>query len=75
MNPAAPAQAADGVRLAPPLHRLGPLLGHVVLGKALQGAHELAVDDPVESGSRSPETVATPAWSAAPDLDGRHRRG
>ena len=46
MHPAAPVEAADGARLAPPLHRLGPLLGHVVLGEALQGAHELAVDDP-----------------------------
>ena len=46
MDPAAPVEAPDGVRLAPPLHRLGPLLGHVVLGEALQGAHELAVDDP-----------------------------
>ena len=33
------------VRLTPPLHRLGPLLGHVILGEALQGAHELAVDN------------------------------
>ena len=46
MHPAAPVEAADGIRLAPPLHRLGPLLGHVVQGEALQGTHELAVDDP-----------------------------
>ncbi len=46
VDPAAAVEAPDGVRLAPPLHRLGPLLGHVVLGEALQGAHELAVDDP-----------------------------
>ena len=46
MHPAAPVQAADGVRLAPPLHRLGPLLGHVVEREALQGAHQLAVHDP-----------------------------
>ena len=46
MDPAAPVEAPDGIRLAPPLHRLGPLLGHVVLREALQGAHELAVDDP-----------------------------
>ena len=45
VDPAATVEAADGVRLAPPLHRLGPLLGHVVLGEALQRAHELAVDD------------------------------
>ena len=46
MDSAAPVQAPDGVRLTPPLHRLGPLLGHVILGEALQGADELAVDDP-----------------------------
>ena len=45
MDPAPTAEAPDGVRLAPPFHRLGPLLGHVVLGEALQCAHELAVDD------------------------------
>jgi hypothetical protein len=45
VDPAAPVQAPDGVRLAPPLHRLGPLLGHVELGDALEGAHELAVHD------------------------------
>ena len=46
VHPATPVEAPDGVRLAPPLHRLGPLLGHVVLREALQRAHELAVDDP-----------------------------
>ena len=46
VHPAAPLQAPDRIRLAPPLHRLGPLLGHVVLGEALQGAHELAEDHP-----------------------------
>ena len=46
MDPAAPVDAPDGVRLAPPLHRLGPLLGQVVLGEALQGADEFAVDRP-----------------------------
>ncbi len=46
MDPAASVEAPDGVRLAPPLHRLGPLLGHVVLRKSLQSAYELAVDDP-----------------------------
>ena len=45
MDPAAAVEAPDRVGLAPPLHRLGPLLGHVVLGEALQGAHELAVHD------------------------------
>ena len=45
MYPAASVETADGVRLAPPLHRLGPLLGHVVLSEALQGTHEFAVDD------------------------------
>ena len=46
VDAAAPVKAADGVGLAPPLHRLGPFLCDVVLGEALQGAHELAVDDP-----------------------------
>ena len=46
MDSAAPVETPDGVRLAPPLHRLGPLLGHVILSEALQGAHQLAVDDP-----------------------------
>ena len=46
MDPATAVEAPDGVGLAPPLHRLGPLLGHVVLGEALQGAHQLAVHDP-----------------------------
>ncbi len=46
MDPAAPVEAPDGIRIAPPLHSLGPFLGHVVLGESLQGAYELAVDDP-----------------------------
>ena len=46
MHPATSVKAADGIRLAPPLHRLGPLLSHVIHGEALQGAHQLAVDDP-----------------------------
>jgi hypothetical protein len=41
----APTDASDGVGLAPPFHRLCPLLGDVVLAEALQCAHELAVDD------------------------------
>ena len=64
MDPAPPVEAPDGIRLAPPLHRLGPFLGGVVLCESLQGAHELAVDEPVESGSRSPETIATPTSSS-----------
>ena len=39
-------EAADGVGLTPSLHGLGPFLGQVVLGESLQGADELAVDDP-----------------------------
>ena len=46
MDPAAAVEAADGVGLAPPFHGLGPFLGQVVLGESLQGADELAVDDP-----------------------------
>ena len=45
VDPAAPVEAPDGTRLTPPLHRLGPLLGDVILGEALQRADELAVDD------------------------------
>jgi hypothetical protein len=39
-------QAPDGIRLAPPLHRFGPLLGDVVLPEPLEGADELAVHEP-----------------------------
>ena len=46
MHSAATMQAADGIRFTPPLHRLGPLLGHVVQGEALKGTDELAVNDP-----------------------------
>ena len=46
VDAAATVEAPDGVRLGPALHRLGPLLGHVVEREALQGAHELAVHDP-----------------------------
>jgi hypothetical protein len=45
VDPAAPVEAPDGIRLGPPLHRLGPFLGHVIVREALQGAHQLAVDD------------------------------
>ena len=38
-------EAADGVGVGPPLHRLGPLLGQVVLRQSLQRAHQLAVHD------------------------------
>jgi 4-oxalocrotonate tautomerase len=46
VHPAPAVEAADGTRLAPALHRLGPLLRHVVLGQPLECADELAVDDP-----------------------------
>ena len=46
MDPAAPMKAPDRIRLAPPLHDFGPFLGDVVLREPLQGAYELAVDDP-----------------------------
>ena len=45
MDPAPSVEAPDGVRLAPPLHRLGPFLGRVVLCESLQCAYELAVDE------------------------------
>jgi hypothetical protein len=63
VDPAAPVHAPDGVRLAPPLHRLGPPLGEVVLGEALQGADQLAVDHPgrerieVSGDGRDPRLV------------------
>src|SRR3954447_23018123 len=38
VHTAAPMEAPDGVRPAPALHRLGPLLGDVVLGETLQSA-------------------------------------
>ena len=46
VHAAAPVEAPDGIRPAPPLHRLGPLLGDVVLREPLQGADELAVHEP-----------------------------
>jgi hypothetical protein len=50
MNPAAPVDAPDRVRPAPPLHHLSPFLGRVVLCESLQGAHELAVDEARREG-------------------------
>ena len=41
VDPAAPVQAPDRVRVGPPLHRLGPFLSQVVLREALQRTHEL----------------------------------
>ena len=46
VHTAAPMQASDGIRPAPSLHRLGPLLGDVVLRQSLQCADELAVHEP-----------------------------
>jgi hypothetical protein len=46
VHAAAATKAADGVCLAPALHRLRPLLGDVVLRESLQGANELAVHQP-----------------------------
>ena len=62
VDPAAPVEAPDGIRLAPPLHRLGPLLGHVVLGEALQGAHQLAVDDPCRERIEVPRDRRHPGF-------------
>jgi hypothetical protein len=45
VHAAASMHAPDGIRPAPPLHRLGPLLGDVVLREPLQGADELAVNE------------------------------
>ena len=46
VDPAAAMEAPDGACLAPTLHRVSPLLSHLVLGETLQRAHELAEDDP-----------------------------
>ncbi len=46
VHAAAPMEAPDGIRAAPPLHRVGPLLRDVVLRESLQGADELAVHQP-----------------------------
>ena len=46
VHAAAPMEAPDGIRPAPPLHRVGPLLRDVVLRQPLEGAHELAVHEP-----------------------------
>jgi hypothetical protein len=45
VDPAASVEAPDGIGLGPLLHRLGPFLGQVIVRQALQGAHQLAVDD------------------------------
>ena len=45
MHPAAPVEAADRIGRRPPLHRVGPLLGEVVLRQPLQRADQLAIDD------------------------------
>ena len=42
----APVDASDGTGRAPSLHGFRPFLGEIVLRDPLQGAHELAVDDP-----------------------------
>ena len=66
VDPAAPVEAPDGIRVGPPLHRLGPFLGHVIVRQALQGAHQLAVDDPCRERIQVPgDTVATPASSSS----------
>ncbi|MGH2499625.1 MAG: hypothetical protein ACRDF0_06005, partial [Candidatus Limnocylindria bacterium] len=62
VDPAATVEAPDGIRLAPPLHRLGPLLGDVILREALQGAHEFAVDDSCR------ERIEVPGDRRHPDL-------
>ena len=42
--------AADTASVAPPLHRLGPLLSQVVLTEPLKHAHQLAVQHPGRGG-------------------------
>ena len=62
MHAAAPMEAPDGVRAAPPLHRVSPLLRDVVLRQSLQGADELAVHDPGR------ERIEVPGDRRHPDL-------
>ena len=50
VDAAAAVDAPDGLPVAPPLHRLRPLLGQVVLREPLERAHQLAVDDPRREG-------------------------
>ena len=50
VDPTAPLDAPDGIGLRPTFHRLGPLLGQVVEREALEGAHQLAVDNPCGEG-------------------------
>src|SRR5687768_15746683 len=50
VDAAAAVDAAYGLAVTPPLHRLGPLFREVVLRERLQCAHELAVDDPRREG-------------------------
>ena len=67
----------------PAFHRLGPLLGQVVLGQSLQRADQLAVDDPgrqrveVARGRRDPglvEQCQAPVDLAVEDRAGAPRR-
>ena len=62
MHAAAAVEAADRVRAAPSLHRIGPLLRDVVLRQSLQGADELAVHDPGR------ERIEAPGDRRHPDL-------
>ena len=50
MHAASAMGAADSASAAPPLHRLGPLLGQVVLTESLKHAHQLAVEHPGRGG-------------------------
>ena len=74
VDPAATVEAPDGTRLAPPLHRLGPFLGHVVLREALQGAHELAVDDPGRERIEVPGDRRHPGFVEQRQTLAGHRR-
>ena len=74
MDAAAPMQTPDRVRLAPPLHRVGPLLGDVVLREPLQRADELAIDHARSRADRAPPRPSRRRLRrAAPDPP-RHRR-
>ena len=44
MHTASAMGAADSACAAPALHRLGPLLGEIVLSESLEHAHQLAIE-------------------------------
>ena len=74
VDPAAPVEAPDGVRLAPPLHRLGPLLGQRRTARVPAGRTRARSRRPRSRADRGPRRPSPPRpRRAAPGL-ARHRR-